>query len=461
MDRRAHESSAGPQSAALNHLELLWSAFLAFGMVLALTPQLRWGAAGVGPGELLVSLWVLLGLMVLIVSFRAEAPRAFWELIGFWAIFAAAQCIGAMQTIWSEFLDDWSLVFHDIIAYLFLFVLMSVLFALPGAARRLHQVQWITALFGAFLFVLQAANAWGVFTLNNIDPWYWDRLRGWSDNPNQFALLALLVGFLSLELAEKSTGIGLKLLAVACAVISLGIGWLGRSNAYSGVVFAAFGLFGLLKIARATVRSQRQGFPAFALGTAALASLMFVSCLFAPTVASLADEGGGPLSLLARKGEDTDSEAKLRLYLWKEAIERGVNSWMLGYGPGPHLDIPDSLTESHRTAGEPINLTHPKMGLAPNYESHNTLLELFVQGGLLAVGAFVWISAIAVWRAWKAGMDGLIALLFAAAAFGSFHVAFRHPIVWFTIGLGLQAQRGFHQNAVAPWRREEFAEAPR
>jgi O-Antigen ligase len=461
MERSAHESLAAPRSAALKHLDLLWSAFLAFGMVLSLTPQLRWGAAGVGPGELLVSLWLLPGLIVLIVGFRAEAPRALWELIGFWAIFTAAQSLGAIQTIWSEFLDDWSLVFHDIIAYLLLFVLMSVLFALPGAARRVHRVQWITALFGTFLFVLQAANAWGVFTLSNIDPWYWDRLRGWSDNPNQFALLALLVGFLSLELAEKSVGIGPKLLAAVCAAISLGIGWLGQSNAYSGVVILTFGLFGLLKVARVTMRSERQGFPATALGTAALASLMFVSFLFAPAIASLVDERGGALSLIARKGEDQDSEAKLRLYLWKEAIERGVDSWTLGYGPGPHLDIPQSLTESHRTAGEPINLTHPKTGLAPNYESHNTLLELFVQGGFLAVGAFVWIGATAVWRSWKAGMDGLIALLFAAAAFGSFHVVFRHPIVWFTIGLGLQAQRGFRESAAVSRGREEFAEAPR
>jgi O-Antigen ligase len=461
MNRLTRQSSVKARPTAENHFVLLWSALLAFGMVLSLTPQLRWGAAGVGPGELLLSLWLATGLIILVVSSRAEAPRALWELLGFWAIFTAAQCLGAMQTISSEFLDDWSLVFHDIVAYALLLLLMGVLLALPGAVQRVYRIQWITALFGAFLFVLQAANAWGLFTLNNVDPWYWDRLRGWSDNPNQFALLALLVGFLSLELVEKSPGIGLKVLATLCAVISLGIGWLGQSNAYSGVVFATFGLYGFLKLTRVTIRSKRQGFPAIALGTAALAAVLFTSFLFAPTITSFVDERGGPLSLIARKGEDPDSEAKLRFYLWKEAIQRGVESWMLGYGPGPHLDIPQSLTESHRTAGEPINLTHPKQGLAPNYESHNTLFELFVQGGLLAVGAFVWIGSVAVWRAWKAGQDGLIALLFAAMAFGSFHVVFRHPIVWFTIGLGLLAERGFRESVAGSWRRDEFAEASR
>jgi hypothetical protein len=454
----AQESLGGPRPAVFSHLERLWSTLLALGMVFSLTPQLRWGSADVGPGELLISLWLLPGLTILLVGFRGEVPRALWELAGFWAIFVAALCLGTIETIGSASFDDWSLVFHDITAYLLLIVLMSVLFALPGAAPRLHLIQWITALFGTLLLALQSANAWGAFTLSNIDPWYWDRLRGWSNNPNQFALLAMVIGFLALELAEKDVGLGPKLLASVCAFISLGIGWLGQSNAYSGVVFATFSLFGLLKVVRAMTRAERKGFPALALGTAALASLFFVACLFAPAIASRADDLGGPLSLIARKGEDQDSEAKLRLYLWKEAIERGLDSWMLGYGPGPHLEIPISLTESHRTAGEPINLSHPKDGLAPNYEAHNTFLELLVQGGFLAVGSFVWIGALAVRRAWKAGMDGLIALMFAVAAFGSFHVVFRHPIVWFAIGLALQAKRGFRECAMTssgdqPWRR--------
>ena len=124
---------AGPRSAALNHLELLWAAFLAVGMVLSLTPQLRWGAPIVGPGELLISLWLLPGLIVLTCRLSHRGSARTLGINGFWVIFAAAQCLGAIETIGSAFLDDWSLVFHDIIAYLLLVVLMSVLFALPGA----------------------------------------------------------------------------------------------------------------------------------------------------------------------------------------------------------------------------------------------------------------------------------------------------------------------------------------
>ena len=106
---------------------------------------------------------------------------------------------------------------------------------------------------------------------------------------------------------------------------------------------------------------------------------------------------------------------------------------MLGFGPGPHLAIPASILTGRRDANEPINLVHPKLGLAPNFEAHNTLLEVFIQGGVLAAGAFIWITATGVWRSWSSGMDGLLTLLFALVVFGSFHVIFRHPIVWFVI----------------------------
>ena len=262
--------------------------------------------------------------------------------------------------------------------------------------------------------------------------------------------------------SKKASGLDPNFSAAVCAAISLAMGWLGQSNAYSGVVFATFGLFGLLKVARVTIRSERQGFPAIALGTAALASLMFVSFLFAPAVASLVDERGGPLSLIARKGEDQDSEAKLRLYLWKEAIERGAQFLDARLWPGPssrHTPQPHRKPPHRRRAHQSIS---PETGLGSQLRSSQyAVLSSLFRGAILAVGAFVWIGAIAVWRSWKAGMDGLIALLFAAAAFGSFHVVFRHPIVWFTIGLGLQAQRGFRESAAVSRGRDEFAEAPR
>ena len=419
----------------LSGLELPWSALLSLGMLLSLETQLRWGASPVGPGELLISLWLLPGILILLYRFAGALAPGFWELTLFWAIFAVALCGGAVEMMATGTVVDSSLVIHDIIAYSLLFVLTSVLLALPDAAQRLRLVQRSTVVLGTILALLQTANAWGLFTLSGVDPWYWERLRGWSDNPNVFALFCLLVGFCAIALAESEVYPGRKFLALTCAAATLGLGWLSMSSTYYGVVIGALGLFGLLKGARAIARAERRGFPAITLALAALASVVFVSCLFSPDIHSRAIGLGAAPKLIERKGEG--DEAAVRLYLWNKAIERGLDSQMLGLGPGPHLDIPSSLTTSHRTANEPINLHHPKDGFAPNYETHNTLLELFVQGGLLAVGSFLWINVVALRRALKAGMDGLVALLFAAAVFGSFHVNVRHPIVWFAICLAL------------------------
>jgi hypothetical protein len=419
----------------LSGLELLWSALLSLGMLLSLETQLRWGASPVGPGELLISLWLLPGILILLCRSTGKVALGFRELTLFWAIFAVALSGGATEMMATGTVVDPSLVIHDIIAYSLLVVLTSVLLTLPGAARRLRLVQGSTVVLGTILALLQTANAWGFFTLSGVDPWYWERLRGWSDNPNVFGLFCLLVGFCAIALAENEAYPRRKILTLTCAAVTLSLGWLSMSSTYYGVVIGALGLFALLKVARLIARAERRGFPAITLALAALASVIFLSCLFSPAIYSRAIGLGAAPKLIERKGEE--DEAAVRMYLWSKAIERGLDSQMLGLGPGPHLDIPSSLTTSHRTANEPINLHHPTDGFAPNYETHNTLLELFVQGGLLAVGSFLWINVVALWRALKAGKDGLVALLFAAAVFGSFHVNVRHPMVWFAICLAL------------------------
>jgi len=75
---------------------------------------------------------------------------------------------------------------------------------------------------------------------------------------------------------------------------------------------------------------------------------------------------------------------------------------MLGLGPGPHLPIPAALLVGWGASSEPINVQHPTPGIAPNFEAHNTLLELFVQGGLLAVASFLAVSRQARLRAFRA-----------------------------------------------------------
>ena len=416
----------------------MWDALLALGALLALETQLRLLGPALGPGEVLLALWMGPVALVELLRFGRFVPRPFWNLVWFWATMILAMSVGVSATVVRAVPDDWSLVIHDVAAYALLATLTLLMAVRPFAFERLHRLLAMVVALGAALLLLQDANAAGLISFSSIDPWYWDRMRGWADNPNQFALLCLLIGFMAVALVDMGRGAALKTLGVVGAAIGLGTGFLAKSNAFPAVVILGFLVMALAKGARALARAERRGVPSFAIVAAAFGAVAFASIVVAPVLGPRIAAMGN-LDSLGRTDRSNDDEAALRVTLWTQAVERGSAAYGLGLGPGPHLDIPASILAGRRDAVEPINLSHPKPGLAPNFESHNTFLELFLQGGVMALGAFLWICVTAFSRARRAGFDGLAGMLVAVAAFGSFHVISRHPLVWIGICLALAA----------------------
>jgi hypothetical protein len=406
-------------------------------MLLALQTQLR--IAGAGPGVALLALCIVPALGLALWRGAAGVRRDALALFAFWALLGAAMSLGSIASTVRAILVDVSLVSHDIGAYILLTLLTLSFATLPGRAQRLRRIQWWVAIFGACLSALQFANAFGPLSLSGVDPWYWDRMRGWAENPNQFALFSLLVGFCALALIDGCETRAHKATAALCAAVALGVGFQSKSNAYSLMVGAGLAVYLALKAGRAVLAAERSGFPAIGALLTLASAAGFVLTLVSAQVnlnRDLKAMAGG----IARKGDDESADAALRLELWRQAVEVGWSSGGFGLGPGPHLAIPPSLIAARKEEDEPKYVAHPKEGVAPNFEAHNTVLELFVQGGVLAVGAFAWILATGVRRAWRAGQDGVIALIVATIAFGSFHVIFRHPLVWFCLCLGVLAE---------------------
>jgi O-antigen ligase len=166
--------------------------------------------------------------------------------------------------------------------------------------------------------------------------------------------------------------------------------------------------------------------------------------------------------LLKNGGKDAAAEADMRLALWQQAIERGVGAGMLGLGPGPHLAIPDVLVAARASeAGQPENIEHPQQNGAPNFEAHNTMLDLFVQGGLLADLAVLWLLGAALLAAYRARSASLVTLLCGITLFGMTNLIMRQPLFWFAIALcltqspyrrGAATKSAGFTNGVAPWR---------
>jgi hypothetical protein len=423
---------------------MILNALLALGALLSAAPQLRLAGSSIGPGEVCLVIWLVLTLGRELARPGHRASPALSQLLVFWAFFAIAQSLGALTGVFVGDIHDLGLFLHDVMAYLLLAAISCLCLVGPEAVARMRQTAWLVAALGAAFLSLQLANAWGLVEIPSIDPWYWDRLRGWSSIPNQLALVCAVLVFLSVHLAETAAGAGERIAAIGCAILPIYVGRLTKSDAFSLVLLSSGVIFAALKF-RTWMVSVEQGVTlrlAFAWIAAFVLPLVLASAV--PLGASIGVRAEDVAKQLSKdNGAGTDDEAALRFELWNEAISRGLDSWMLGLGPGPHLPIPPSVVAGREsTPDEPINIEHPTPGSELNFEAHNTLLDLFTQGGLIAVSTFVWLTATALWVTLKARLDALTTLLCALGIFGMFHLIVRHPIFWFAIAFCLVAGAG-------------------
>ncbi len=411
---------------------------LTLGLLLSTASQLRPDGAPVGPGEICLAVWVLLMLFREVGRLGPTLTPPLSRLLIFWLVFAVAQCVGTMAAFAIGDRHDSSLFMHDVLAY----PLLAAVSCLSVAGSRLHRVAWLLATLGAAWLALQVALGWGLVDLEDFDTWEWERFRGLSDNANQLALFCAVLSLLSLYLAEVARGLGERIAAVTCMVVAIVVGRLTKSDAFLLVLIVAGPIFVALKLGRWLMSRERQMTLRSASAWIFVLALPLVAAYVVPLGASAATEledfikgmtkGGG--------GHDTEETARLRVEVWNRAMRRGIESGMLGLGPGPHLEIPPSIVAGRRdSTNDPKHVEHPEFGFVPNFEAHNTFLDLVIQGGLIAVLSLGWLVATALVVTHRAELDALTTLLCGLAVFSIFHLIVRHPIFWFAISLCLVA----------------------
>jgi hypothetical protein len=416
---------------------------LAVGLLLSPASQLRLAGSPVGPGEICLLIWIVLTLGREAARLGPPLTPALSRLLVFWSLFATAQSLGMLTAhiIGDEHDPHWFL--HDAMAYPLLAAVSCLSVIEPHARSRLHRVAWLLCALGTPFLGLQLANAWGLINISSVDPLWWDQFRGWSANPHQLAVLCTVLGILSLHLAETAVRLDARIAAVAFAILPIYAGRLTKSDSFGVILVAAGPIFIAFKFRtwlasctpRITLRSASAWIIVLALPAALLSAALFAS--------SIAVEAEDFAKLMAREtATQTEEKAQLRFELWGQAITRGVESGMLGLGPGPHLEIPPTILAQRRTdAGiHPKNVEHPELTFAPNFEAHNTLLDLFTQGGLIAVLSLIWIVATALSIACQTGQAGLPTLLSALGIYAAATLIVRHPIFWFAIALCLVAR---------------------
>ena len=402
---------------------MIGSALLAFSLVLGTASQLRLSGVPLGAGEICLVLWLGLASLQILTGSSVRNPRALLWLGTFWVCFALILSIGTCLALLRPEVTDPSTILHDTFAYLLVAATSCLVAATMKSDGSLRQTQWFLIAFWNIGLVLQLGLGWQYIHISSVDPWYWDRFRGWSENPNQVALYCAVLTPLSLHLILTAKGFG-RLAAVFSFLATFFVGRLTKSDTYLVAMSVSTPLFILLRLRNWLTSAEHRLSLRFAVAAFVAIAIVPLSLSLAPYAAATADdvEGLAASMLKDRGGEASKATANLRVQLWQDALHIGLESGSLGLGPGPHLEKPTGVTDK----GIPLPL-----------EAHNTLLDVFTQGGLLGVIAVVSLLAGTFLLLLRARHDALAILIVALAIFSISHFILRHPTVWFALALSL------------------------
>jgi hypothetical protein len=416
---------------------MIRNALLAFGIVMAFATQLPVPGLPITLSHLALLLWILLSVGRILAGHRLIVTAAFKRLCIFWLGLALSLCLG---TVVGYFRNDLSLAdaLHDTVSYVLLALVTCLPAAEPNAADRLPAYAWYVVIIGQLALAAQVGLAWGLFHQSGVDLWYWGvRFQGWSENPNQLALYCAVLGPLALHVATTTKNSFGKIGGLLGLILPFYVGRLTQSDTYLLTAVPMYLIFLVLQLR--TGLSPGSSKASFGRQVAIVVLLTSISLSLALVPYGLAEFGNVQKfaqSLTRGKGGPaTDHTAALRLHLWDSALVKGLYSGSLGLGPGPHVDRPAA------ESGKGPAMTVPK-------EAHNTILDLYTQGGLIAVLLLFWIVGSAALCAWRAKFNALFALIASLAVFSIFHLTIRHPIVWFPItlclatGIGRSEARG-------------------
>jgi O-antigen ligase len=341
-----------------SRLSVVW---FALGLVLTTATQLRGSASGVGVGELLLVSWVMMSFFALAAQRQFDPSTLVKALLAFWIVALSVLALGLLVN--TAPLDRLS-VDHDGRAILFVAAVVLSFVAPNGTRDRFRRTLVATLSFS----LLPLACLWFarlfVSTFGPLELWYGPRFVGWTENPNQLALLTAPAPFFCFYLASTLSRWA-RYWSVLLGFAALLLGFVSYSDALR-VCWFITALFLLLarwfrRLAQATTDTERRSI-AHLIGSLAVAMIVV---------------GGG--LLLGPRVEEATAEmyqeadqGAVRLTSWQLGIEAIAQAPVFGNGPGTHARAPMSL--------EAI-------------EAHNTFIDWAANTGFVGLSAYILLLA--------------------------------------------------------------------
>lgn len=398
---------------------------LSLGLVFSVATQLRLPGLSFGLGEALLLLW-LLSTLFSATNWRSPALIRVIILI----------LVGALLLTTGYFLVPYPAgqsrppVLHDTLAYVFCAILAI------NYARLADKYEYslpVTLLRG-FLFSVLLALVLGVAARDwsGVDVMYYHtRWQHLSNNPNQFALLALPIPYLALHLILRQSEQQKMLMPTLLGLLSLLLGWYSKSDALA-LAWLGGGLVATLALCwehpkRLTPllvpnSSYARRIAAFLVLLMVTGSawqfrdiakqIVFGASASAPAPAPAPAQYGclGEMGIPKASSKADETQAGTRFCLWRNAIVVTRYAPLTGLGPGPHSGI-----------------VKPFEGI----EAHNTLLDWGTQTGIVGAVALLTYLAWLLWKVMLSRSFEMVAMLLALYCFSMFHLTLRQPLFWF------------------------------
>ncbi|WP_267361194.1 MULTISPECIES: hypothetical protein, partial [unclassified Methylobacterium] len=321
---------------------------LALGLLLSAASQLRIGSLPVGPGELCLLIWISAHVYEAIFWSRIVLTLAGRRILAYWAFFAGTQSLGLLMGLALRDHQDQAHIVHEILAFSIAAAVSSLCLARSNASEGLRRTACLVTRIGGASLVYQIACGLLDLRVPGIDCWYWDRFRGWSDNPNQLSLLCTSLVLIAVYAAETAFGRREQFVLLLWGTPAFVAGLITKGNSFRLAIIVALAVFAIAKLRRFLVGDYartpyRFTLAVLVIGLAVPLGLTGALVLHEVKLESVAKD-------MSRDADQTLDEAAVRVYLWGGAIQKGYDSFFLGLGPSSHVPVPPEVVARQKWA---------------------------------------------------------------------------------------------------------------
>ena len=382
------------------------SSSIALGLALGLTSatQLRAPFLPVGPGEVLLAMWLCAALVSLARQRQFETNPLVKPFLVFWLLTLAALALGWCSGLYLNVWDNAST--RDAFAVL----LAAGVVMVSSVQRRAAQRLWLAS--GALsvtlvvgLGVLLALSTMGRPVLGPINSLYGFRFAGWALNPNQTALAVSVVPFFAIERRNACEGRVSRLGWTVVALVALVVGIATLSDA----LMLGWG------VAAAIIGGKWWALTTFVPGNSRSAKRIAIFAVPLVVVGAIIAAGPRIIQLseaTAESSYQSNGQGADRVARWKHGLDAAARAPVFGLGPGSYSGPFSSFQ------GE---------------EAHNTPIDWLDSTGVVGLLALLGLWSWVAWRVASMKRKGAGIALSALLSFAMFHFVLRQPVFWFLL----------------------------